>query len=192
MRISPRSSAAIVSSVVTGHPPGSPPPARIPRAWVRARSGRTPRRTRRGRSRARRRSRGASSRSAHASEDSPAGTSTQRYIVASLAATRQPLRSSTSSSTSRFRRYALSRALDVVLVAPGDDRRPLDELLRRCARRGTIRAQRGDDVRRTGDEARAVARHRRALGQRLEDDDVRPVLRAEAPSAAARSNQSSL
>src|SRR5581483_5504200 len=47
-----------------------------------------------------------SSRAAHASDASPPGTSTQRYIVASLAATRQPFRASTESSTSRFCPYA--------------------------------------------------------------------------------------
>src|SRR6185312_15642045 len=42
-----------------------------------------------------------SSRSAQASDVSPFGTSTQRYMVAALAATRQPRRSSTGRRTSR-------------------------------------------------------------------------------------------
>ena len=107
MRISPRSSAAIVSSVaLTERPPGSPPPARTPPAWARARSGCSPRRSRRDTTPGATTTPRRSSRSAQASEVSPSGTSTQRYMVAAPAATRQPLRASTGRRTSRLRRYA--------------------------------------------------------------------------------------
>ena len=46
-----------------------------------------------------------SSRSANVSDVSPAGTSSQRYIVASLPATRMPLRAKRSSRSARLRPY---------------------------------------------------------------------------------------
>ena len=85
-----RAIVASTRSASQTSPRGSRPRARTPRASGRARSGRSPRRS------APRNGPGettmpcSSSRSANASELSPPGTSTQRYMVASLAATRQP------------------------------------------------------------------------------------------------------
>ena len=89
-------------------------------------------------------------------------------------------------TASRFAGVRRPRPLDVLLVAPGDDRRALHELLR-C--RADVRAellQRRDELGVAGDEARAVAGHRRALRERVEDRQVRPVRRAGAPRRAAR------
>src|SRR2546421_9594427 len=69
----------------------------------------------------------------------------------------------------------LAGACDVLLVLPGDDRRPLDEFLWCCADGGAKSLQRGDQVRRGGNETRPVAGHRRTLRQRLEHDDVPAV-----------------
>ena len=76
---------------------------------------------------------------------------------------------------------AIARAglLDVTLVVPGRDGRALHELLRRRAHRRTVRLQRRHDLGRAGDEPGAVAGHRRALAQRLEDDHARAVGRLE-------------
>ena len=112
-----------------------------------------------------------SSRSANASEVSPAGTSSQRYIVASLPATRMPFRSKRSSRSARLRPY-LARVGDVFLVAPGGDGRALDELLRRRPDRRAKGLQRRDQRRIPGREAAPVARHRASLRERVEDDDV--------------------
>ena len=158
----------------------------LARASGRARSGRSPRRPRPGTSPARRRRRGAGAAPRTASDVSPPGTSTQRYIVASLAATRQPFRASTGRSTSRFRPVGIARALDVRLVAPGDDRRALDELLRRGAGRGPVGLERRDDLRRRRRRTRSGSRSStsawRASGRRRRS----PGRRARAPSAAAR------
>ena len=67
------------------------------------------------------------------------------------------------------------RPLDVLLVAPGDDRCPLDELLWRGADVRPELLQRRDELRVAGDEAGAVARHRGALRERVEHGHVRPV-----------------
>jgi hypothetical protein len=69
----------------------------------------------------------------------------------------------------------LARARDVLLVLPGDDRRALHELLRRRPHRRPEGLERRDHLRRSRDEARAIPRHRGALGERLERDDVAPV-----------------
>ena len=72
---------------------------------------------------------------------------------------------------------AIARAclLDVAFVVPRHDRRTLDELLRRRSDRRAVRLQRRDDLRRRGDEARAIAGHRRALAERVERDDARAI-----------------
>jgi hypothetical protein len=67
----------------------------------------------------------------------------------------------------------------VALVVPRDDGRALDELLRRGAHRWPVCLECGDHVGRRGHEAGAIARHRRALAQRLEDDRPRAVARLE-------------
>ena len=63
----------------------------------------------------------------------------------------------------------------VLLVAPGDHRRALDELLWSGADGRPERLQRRDQRRIAGRETAPVARHRAPLGERVEDDDVRPV-----------------
>jgi len=73
----------------------------------------------------------------------------------------------------------LPRADDVVLVAPRDDGGPLDELLRRGADVGPEATERADELRIARDEAAPEARHRRTLRQRVERDDVRPVVQLE-------------
>ena len=128
-----------------------------------------------------------SPRSSSAHVASASGPTTQRYIVASLATISQPRASIAGISTSRFARVARACLLDVTLVVPRDDRCALHELLRRRARRsgGTPSVPRSISGG-AGDEAGAVAGHRRALAQRLEDDDARAVGRPGAPTAAAR------
>ena len=61
------------------------------------------------------------------------------------------------------------------LVVPRRDRRALDELLRRRPSVRTKRTQRGDQLRLGAHEPRSVAGHRRALRQRLKDDNVPTV-----------------
>ena len=70
---------------------------------------------------------------------------------------------------------ACPRLRDVLLVTPGDHRRALDELLRRRADGRPECLQRPDQRRVAGGEAAAVAGHRAALRERVEDDDVGPV-----------------
>ena len=64
---------------------------------------------------------------------------------------------------------------DVVLVAPRRDRGELDELRRRDADVRPVALQRRHQLGVAGHEPRAVARHRRALGQRVEHRHVRAV-----------------
>ena len=66
--------------------------------------------------------------------------------------------------------------LDVRLVAPRGDRRALHERLRRHAERRAHLLHRRDQQRVAGDEPRAVARHRRALGERVEREHVRRIV----------------
>src|SRR5450830_29390 len=70
---------------------------------------------------------------------------------------------------------ALTVALDVGLVAPGLDRRELDELLRGRAQRGAEQAKSADHLTAGRDEARAVSGHRGAFAERVEDNDVTPI-----------------
>ena len=70
---------------------------------------------------------------------------------------------------------ALAHLVDVRLVVPGRDRRPLEELRRRDADVRPVLLQRGDDLGIAGDEPRAVAGHRRALRQRVEHNNIRAV-----------------
>jgi hypothetical protein len=60
----------------------------------------------------------------------------------------------------------------VLLVAPGGDRRPLHERLRRHAHVRPVALERGDDRRVARREPRAVPRHGGALGERVEHHDV--------------------
>src|SRR5207237_4271482 len=64
-----------------------------------------------------------------------------------------------------------ARLHDVLLVAPGDDGGPLDELLGRAADGRAVLLERRDHLGRSRDESGAIARHRRALAERVEDDD---------------------
>ncbi len=70
-------------------------------------------------------------------------------------------------------------ALDVGLVAPGDDRRPLDELLRRRAHVRAVALEGVNEDGVAGDEARAEACHRGALRERVERHHGRPVVQLE-------------
>jgi hypothetical protein len=76
-------------------------------------------------------------------------------------------------------RVALAGGGHVLLVVPGDDRRPLDEFLRRRADRRPERLQRRDQIGVAGDEARAVAGHRGALGERVEHRDACAIVELE-------------
>ncbi len=73
-------------------------------------------------------------------------------------------------------RIALASALDVLFAVPGDHRGPLDELLRRRADVRPVAAESVDQRLVPCDEPAAEACHRRPLGERVERDDVRPVL----------------
>src|SRR6185295_4732940 len=68
-----------------------------------------------------------------------------------------------------------ARALDVLLVVPGDDRRALHELLRRRADRRPELLERGDEILVGGDEPGAVAGHGRSLAERVEHRNVPAV-----------------
>ena len=129
-------------------------------------------------------------RSACDSDVSPSGTSIQRYIVAAPPASRSPLRAATSSSSARFRAYA-SRARS---RAPRHPRRRPTRAVRTPAGRYRVRpepAQRGDQLRVSRDEAAPEARHRGALRERVEHDDVRPVVELQGRGGGS-SNQSSV
>jgi hypothetical protein len=63
----------------------------------------------------------------------------------------------------------------VLLVAPRRDRRALDELLGHGPDVRAIALERGDQLRVAGGEPEPVAGHRRALGERVERDDVGAV-----------------
>src|SRR3954467_15149848 len=70
---------------------------------------------------------------------------------------------------------ALARLDDMLLVAPGDDRRALHERRRRGADVRPVALQCRDELAVAGREARAVAGHRGALGKRVERQHVRAV-----------------
>ena len=86
-----------------------------------------------------------------------------------------PLRWKRSSRSARLRPYRARGVRDVRLVAPGDDRGALDELLRRRPDGRAECLQRRDQRRIAGREAAAVAGHRAALRERVEDDHVGSV-----------------
>ncbi len=70
---------------------------------------------------------------------------------------------------------ALADLGHVLLVGPRGRGRALDEGLRRDADVRAVALEGGDDRGIAGGEARAIAGHRRALGERVEDDDVGAV-----------------
>ena len=70
---------------------------------------------------------------------------------------------------------ALADLGHVVLVGPRRRGRALDEGLRRDADVRAVALERGDDRGVAGGEPGAIAGHRGALGERVEDDDVRAV-----------------
>ena len=70
---------------------------------------------------------------------------------------------------------AAADLLDVRLVAPGGDRGALDHLQRRDADVRAVALERGDDLGVAGGEPGAVAGHRGALGERVEDEHVGAV-----------------
>ena len=125
-----------------------------------------------------------SSSAASASARSPA--SSQRKNVASPPAWRMPAASKTGSSDVALGAVERAHVVDVGLVAPGGDGGVLDELRWGDADVRAVALERGDHVRVAGDEAGAVARHRGALGQRVERDHVRGGRRPGAPRRAAR------
>src|SRR5664280_552254 len=70
---------------------------------------------------------------------------------------------------------ALARPLDVRLVTPGFDRSQLDELLGGRAESGAEQSESAYHLMVGRDEAGAIAGHRGALAERVEDDDDSPV-----------------
>ena len=178
----PRAARSRLQSVDVGHNASSRISAarRHSPRWERAPGGRSPRPRARGTRRARRRCRARASacgerlRRLAGRASRPRGTSSRRRPRRG-----SPCARARAEASARLRAYRSRASRDVLLVAPRGDRRALDELLRRRSDGRPIHPERVDHLGRARDEPGAVAGHRRALAQAVEDDEPRSVGRLE-------------